>query len=199
MLARCSVIGVAVLLAVAPPVSTIAQENNNQSTSLADDLELFLEKHRDDLPPKLHAELASILARHSRPRALAERRATAATGQILSPKAGSPVSGRISVVATAKNIPKGHHVWIAVSRDGLVWPKEPEVKANGQRWAGVAYEGGAPGKLALVMLMVDTEGHNYIQQWFKRGLQTGRYPGILPGQLGSVQLDKVSDLRFDIP
>ncbi len=44
-------------------------------------------------------------------------------GEILSPKKGEAVASPFNVEGTLRDIPKDHHVWLAVQVDNLVWPK----------------------------------------------------------------------------
>jgi len=120
-----------------------------------------------------------------------------ATGQILHPLDGSIVGSRFKVSGTLGDVAEGWHVWIAVKRGNLFWPKEPEIEPdeNGN-WEMIAYEGGSPGELQVSLLLVDEPGHKRILDWFADSNSTGRFPGLSLNELDAKELNVVDDLEL---
>jgi hypothetical protein len=116
-------------------------------------------------------------------------------GRILSPAEGDRVGRRIPVRVEVADIPAGQHVWLAVEVGGLLWPKEPEVSADGPRWSGIVNEGGNPDDLAVSLWLVPADGQRLIEDWFARAYREG-YPGLasIPG---ATRLDTVRGLRLE--
>ena len=116
-------------------------------------------------------------------------------GRITSPRGGEEVSPAFTAVGTLSGIPRGDHVWLATQVDNLLFPKEPEVPAQDQRWIQEVVEGGSPpgGAFSLVLLMVDAAGHEQIEEWLKRGERGEGFPGLTEIR-GSVRLAVARDL-----
>jgi len=113
-----------------------------------------------------------------------------ARGRIVSPESGAVVPpGRLAVSGTLEAIPGDRHVWIVAQRDNSLFPKE-EVGSHDARWTRSVSEAGPPHGFALVLLLVDDEGHRAIERWLARGARFGSFPAFTrPG--GSRQLDSV--------
>jgi hypothetical protein len=101
-------------------------------------------------------------------------------GQIITPKEGQEVIERIDARGTISSLPEGSHLWLAVRKGSLIWPKEPEVFIAGTSWSATIYEGGTPsgGKFTLVLYIVDSKGHTEIGEWLQIGNATSSFPGL---------------------
>lgn len=112
------------------------------------------------------------------------------TGQILSPSNGGQVPPRFEVAGTVANMPDGYHLWVAVRRGNLLWPKEPEAFVVRNNWDTTISEGGK-GRYKLILLAVDRKGQNTIKEWVRIGRETSHYPG-LESITGSLVLHSIS-------
>jgi len=104
------------------------------------------------------------------------------SGQITSPSNGDQVPPRYEVAGTISNLPSGYHLWVAVRRGNLLYPKEPESFVAGTNWDTTISEGGK-GRYRLVLLVVDSKGHRDIKDWLRVGNETSHFPGkeSIPG------------------
>ena len=116
--------------------------------------------------------------------------------EILFPEDGQTIGASIAASVEVRSVPKDYHVWVAVQKGRLVWPREPEVTVTDRPWSGIFYEGGRVGKVDLVLLLVPAAGHEQIQRWLERAKKTGSYPGMSQRALGATQLDTVKNLNF---
>jgi hypothetical protein len=114
-------------------------------------------------------------------------------GKILAPKSRAQVPQVFTVEGSLSTIPPLHHVRIAVQSSGLLWPKEPELPAQDQRWTLQVRESGPGKRFALSLLLVNATGQKQISRWLDDGQKTGDYPGFtsIPG---SISLHEVREL-----
>jgi len=119
--------------------------------------------------------------------------------EILRPKTGQVVGHSFVVEGAHENLPPKYHMWLATEMNGLLWPKEPEVRAADRRWSIKIVESGSPpgGFFTLVLFQVSAEGNKTIMKWIARGHRTGDWPGIDPNKMHDYsQLYVVRDLRL---
>jgi hypothetical protein len=114
-------------------------------------------------------------------------------GQIISPQENEYVEGVFNVKGTLEGIPDDHYVWVVIRVGNLSWPKEPSISSKYSNWSIEISEGGNSGKrFSVALVIMNKEGNDKIEEWFKRGEQTGKYPGFetIPGSktLSAVQL-----------
>jgi len=175
--------------------SSTAKERTQIGPTLADDLENYLKENKDNLSPRVHADLHKILVKHRQP-GRENKPEPSAKAKITKPRSGQRVGSRIPVTVQGDNVASGSHYWIMVERQGLVWPKEPEVKLVDGKWSGIAHEGGSPGNLTLTLISVGEKSHKQILTWFKTSQSTGKYPGLTLKSLGAKRIDTVKDLDY---
>jgi hypothetical protein len=114
-------------------------------------------------------------------------------GRIRQPLANAAVSTRITVSGTVHHLPSTAHLWLAVRKGRLMWPKAPEAKVDGENWTVAISEGGTPsgGTFELVLLAADKRGHEQIVEYHHNGDSTGDFPG-LANITGASELNAVS-------
>ncbi len=123
---------------------------------------------------------------------------TSSNGEIRLPAIGAkrlprPYPTRVLL----SGIPDGHHVWLAVERDGQFWPKEPSAPPRAREWETVVHEGGPANKeFALSLWLVTPEVDEAIRVWFGSAGAHG-WPPITPPLTdipGAVRLHTVAGL-----
>ena len=121
--------------------------------------------------------------------------------EFLSPVASSQVPHAFQVVGKFTNWQRedlvNHHLYLVVEYPvpkftalkveyiDTVWVKisvQPEPDGS---FVTSVYEYGHPENFSLVLYAVGCKGHNFFQQWYKKGDETGSYPGI--------ELSKIAD------
>jgi hypothetical protein len=118
--------------------------------------------------------------------------------QIISPRPGELLPRAFSVEIKLAGMPPDTHVWAAVQRGRLSWPKEPGAPPGVRVWRLIAHEGGpARAPFSLVLWLVSAEGDERIRAWLERGQCTGDYPGLvgMPGALR--ELGRVDGLEVE--
>lgn len=102
-------------------------------------------------------------------------------GKILIPSLDSNIGSNVKIEGFVRNIPEGNDLWIAHRRvkGGKIWPKEPMVipDVNGS-FSLNTFEGGAPGKITISLLMIERSISSEFNHWFEIGHKTDDYPGI---------------------
>jgi hypothetical protein len=128
-------------------------------------------------------------------------------GEVLSPEAGEQLAPSFTAHGRLDHIPENRHVWVAVQRGELLFPKEPEIPRGDRAWvhefqegeaAEVAGDDIAAGEslFSLVLLLVDPDRQAEIETWFAEAEHTGDYPGFEVGAEGFRRLDAVRDLSL---
>jgi len=177
----------------------IAHETVDQSAhvhgSVVKRIESYLQQNKNRIPPRVYTDLRNILVEHESDNQEREGR-PGATATFLKPRSGQHVGSQIPVTVQIDDVASGYHVWIAVKRGNLIWPKEPEILPSGEKWSGIAFEGGAPGKLDLALISVNEKAHQRILKWFDHGSRTGSFPGLTPHELDATCLDVVENLEL---
>ena len=81
---------------------------------------------------------------------------------------------------------------------GLFWPKEPKVGVDETgAFALFTYEGGAPGRIVLSLLMVTSSATSEaFERWLAEGNRTGNFPGMHPSEYDFQELDRV-EITYD--
>ena len=100
------------------------------------------------------------------------------SGQITLPINGYQVAPRFKIEGTISNLPDGYHLWIAVRKGNLMWPKEPEAFVIGTNW-GTTISENSRGEYSLILLAVNSDGHNNIMEWIRIGNETSHFPGYI--------------------
>jgi hypothetical protein len=108
---------------------------------------------------------------------------SAVSGKITSPNDGEKIDRQITVRGEIANLPKEHHLWLAVKAgaEGLLWLKEPELSISGSKWSQEITQ---DGPYSLLLLDVPPEGQREIERWLEQGKQSGGdFPGLksIPG------------------
>lgn len=153
-----------------------------------------------DLMLERSARRSQSIAVQSRQVASEEHPTVPQIGAITSPGSGQHVGHVFTAQGTLRQLPAGHHVWLAVEVGDLLWPKEPEIPTTSGNWTRQVGEYGNPpgGRFSLVLLMVGPEGNREIQAWLRHGKETGDFPG-LTRITDSVRLDVVEGLVLESP
>jgi len=116
------------------------------------------------------------------------------TGDILSPRDGEYVGSEIVVKGLLSSLPSDKNIWIVHKRirNGAYWPKEPRVIATHNHHFEIkVYEGGAPGKIVISLILVDKLVSKKFENWLENGHRTGNYPGIDPNEYFVEELTNV--------
>jgi uncharacterized protein YjbI with pentapeptide repeats len=107
---------------------------------------------------------------------------------ITSVHASAEAKEKITVRGKISQWQREWHLWLAVEKENLIWPKDPEVPVTGpnSEWAVTVYEEGThpDSELTLVLYLVEDEGHQWIRDWLSIGNATGTFPGLIkiPGR-----------------
>jgi hypothetical protein len=128
-------------------------------------------------------------------------------GEVLSPETGEQLAPSFTAHGRLDHIPESEHVWVAVQRGDLLFPKEPEIPRGDRAWVHEFQEGEAAevagddiaageGEFSLVLLLVDPDRQAEIETWFAEAEHTGDYPGFEVGAEGFRRLDAVRDLSL---
>ncbi len=101
-------------------------------------------------------------------------------GSIRYPIDGSLVNRSMVAKGDILSLPEYSWLWLVIEIGNLKFPKEPNIKVSGNRWEGVAFEGGTPpdNKFNLSLYVVGEEGNKQIKSWLEEGSRTGSYPGL---------------------
>lgn len=181
----------------------VAAEETARSTvedsSLAEDLEAYLAKQGDDLPPKVKQDLRALLDKHAgtdKPKRSTDAGKQRPKLKIVKPAAGEKIGGEFEVAVEGEKSRAGEHYWLVVERKGVIWPKEPSVVIADGQWSDFLNEGGSPGKLTLTLISVNEEGHERIKKWFDVGHKTGKYLGRPLSAFKGTRIDSVVDLDY---
>jgi hypothetical protein len=127
-------------------------------------------------------------------------------GEMLSPEAREQLGPRFTAHGRLDHIPENRHVWVAVQRGELLFPKEPEIPRGDQAWVHEFVEGEAAevvgadvaadeSLFSLVLLLVDADRQAEIEAWFAEAEHSG-YPGFEVGAEGFTRLDVVEGLSL---
>jgi hypothetical protein len=115
-------------------------------------------------------------------------------GWIDSPNDGDTVGTRIAVHGGARDVPPGHHLWIAhrVNPGGLFWPKDAEITLDQKgHFDTYLYENGSSHRLYVMLLLVTAAVSADFDRWIGEGSRTGHYPGLGPSPDSYVVLASV--------
>jgi hypothetical protein len=127
-------------------------------------------------------------------------------GEILSPEAREQLDPTFTAHGRLDHIPENAHVWVAVQRGDVLFPKEPEIPRGDQAWVHTFVEGELASEgvgedvsagersFALVLLLVDSDGQAQIHDWFAEGELGAGYPGLEVGADGFTRLHVVEGL-----
>jgi hypothetical protein len=110
-----------------------------------------------------------------------------ASGRILSPTTGQPVSSHFEYEIELQNPVENRFYYIVNRIEGLYWPKVRIHPRNEEtHYAGKTNEGGKPpdGRFSMVLFEVDSRMHHRISNW----LNGTDFPGI---QIDGRELDSV--------
>lgn len=80
-----------------------------------------------------------------------------------------------------EDVPKGHSLFLTTSSQDLYWPKI-ELDQQSAKWEyKMKIRSGT--KLNISVIAVNAEGKTVIDDWFKTGIETGKYPALsnIPG------------------
>jgi hypothetical protein len=145
--------------------------------------------YQADLDPSLEETLRAYWDRFFSPPAVPQPAApTSDDPTITSVKASAEVKEKITVGGRVSQWQREWHLWVAVEKEDLIWPKDPEVPVTGPHspWKVAVYEEGTPpdSELTLVLYLVEDEGHQRIRDWLSIGNATGTFPGLrkIPGR-----------------
>lgn len=127
-------------------------------------------------------------------------------GEVLSPEAGEQLAPSFTAHGRLDHIPENRHVWVAVQRGELLFPKEPEIPRGDRAWVHEFVEGEAAEGVAddvaegeslfsLVLLLVDADRQAEIETWFAEAEHSG-YPGFAVDTEGFTRLNVVRDLSL---
>lgn len=117
-------------------------------------------------------------------------------GKIYSPPYGAEIGRYFQVEGTVSG--KYRNLWLMERIGGLHWPKEPKLVPREGRWSGEVFEGGSPpqGKFKILLVDVSDEVSKIFELWFKKGHQTGSYPGLPLGTLGNIRILDEKEYRL---
>jgi hypothetical protein len=121
------------------------------------------------------------------------------TGEIKKPSPGETVgdkNGEFECSGTVDAPPPDLHLWLAVERNGYIWPKAdnfaPDKSGN---WGKTISEQGNPNDpFTVTLLVANEEGHKAIMEWFRKGKETNNF-AQLPWIRGINRIDRVDRLR----
>jgi hypothetical protein len=111
-------------------------------------------------------------------------------GHIVRPVDGEEVGSQFGSQVLLRSIPSDAYVWLMVQRQDYFWPKLEVTRALESTLYPI-YEGGVPGELHLVLVLLDKNQHSMVLEWLDRGLQTDHFPGLPRGTSWNI-LDTVS-------
>lgn len=119
------------------------------------------------------------------------------SGKITEPQAYQFVGRSIEIQGELNHIKSGDYFWISIKIGNLFWPKEIAIPNSNGEFKVTIYEGGNPesGLFSIVLLQVPSNGHKLIQDWIRRGNETGDYPGITT-VFGATELD-IAEVRLN--
>ena len=120
------------------------------------------------------------------------------SGSITAPQAGSTVGTEIQVEGVVRNLPEGHHIWIALQdRRGLFWAKGFEVTPDHDGgFQRLIYEGGDLRSFTLLLLLATEAGHRQLNEWIAECNRAQSWPGIPPAPDRFHVLDSVT-VQYD--
>jgi len=98
--------------------------------------------------------------------------------KISQPIAGKRVKSRFDARGEVTRLKAGEVAYLAETVEGKYWPKTRLGSSTGA-WQRKQVADGASGyKYTLVVLAVGPQGDQQLDDWFKHGRDTGKYPGI---------------------
>lgn len=116
-------------------------------------------------------------------------------GKILSPASGKIISQVTNVKGEIPNLVPGYHYWLFVQKsNGVVWPKESEIKNN--YWERILDYGYPSQDFKLLLIATDKIGYRSIENWHRFGRLTGSYPGLLLDDFNQIQI--LSEVKISI-
>jgi hypothetical protein len=119
------------------------------------------------------------------------------TGSILVPEDEEIVERVFLVSGVLANVPNDRQIWLAVEKNNLVWPKEPNISSADRKWSRAINENEITGKgtFSLSLFCVPPKGQKVFENWFENGKRTGEYPGLKEIK-GAFRLDIVNNLKL---
>jgi hypothetical protein len=89
----------------------------------------------------------------------------------------------------------GVYIWLAVEVEGLMWPKERNLKVGKDgTWSAKVFEDGSAPTFSLILIAADEVAHGKIEKWLalSKGGASG-FEGMKPSE-GIVRLDRIDGL-----
>lgn len=126
-------------------------------------------------------------------------RLTKVGGKIVSPSRGTTVPNTFDCTGTITGFNEGEgvHVWVAVEVNGLIWPKERQLKLGKDgSWSIRVFEDGSGSKFSLVLIAADEAANARIEEWFARGRSAGGKFDSMSMVDGMNRLDRVDNLQL---
>jgi hypothetical protein len=106
------------------------------------------------------------------------------SGRILLPKEGHKIGRPLRIDGELSSIEHGHHAWLALESEHLLFPVEPELPTSDGRFAAEISDEKIPREpFSLQLLLVGAKGQRAIEYWFLQGGLGEGYPGFerVPG------------------
>lgn len=139
----------------------------------------------------LISKLFDTVARYV-PGAADQRALRRVTGTFSTPNNSDRVARDFVCSGTATNFSPRISLWLAVSVDGLFWPKARLAVAQDGTWSVPIHEGGTSAHFAVVLIAVTAASDAAFHTWLADCQRSGSFPGVfLPSrsrQLASVTL-----------
>lgn len=139
--------------------------------------------------PNLISKLLDTLATYT-PRAADRRALRKAAGRFTTPANSATVSSAFICSGTATSPSPRISLWLAISVDGLFWPKTQVAVADDGTWSAPICEAGTSTCFAVVLLAVTSSSSAKFSRWLTDCQKTGSFPGLfLPSgtrQLASI-------------
>ena len=116
------------------------------------------------------------------------------------PIASQTIGHEFAVVVKLNNVPEKFHIWAAFEIKDLLWFKQPELNKLDHKCVLNLAENNISqkGSFSLSLIKVSSRGQSVITDWFLKGQNTGRYPGLKISEIpGAARIDIVHGLKFN--
>lgn len=98
--------------------------------------------------------------------------------QIDFPQPGDVVEDQFELRGRLTSVPEGESVYLVEVSEGRIWPKTRLGASPTSFTRQQTASAGSGYKYSVELLSVKPAGEEQIEQWFKKGQKTGKYPGI---------------------
>ncbi len=121
-------------------------------------------------------------------------------GEIKTPGGGETVGnakGEFECTGKAEGLTRGLHLWLAVEKNGYIWPKADGFVPDKGIWKKTISQNGKPtDDFGVTLFVANDEANNAINEWFRVGKETNNW-AQLEWIRGINRLDRVDRLRLN--